>query len=325
MMLRGFAGMLLLLALRGAAAAVSDVTPESARVQFETMHTEEAQRQFEQLNAQKPDDPAVLYYLGRIQLRQHHRKQAVLALRRAVELRPEITDYQLSLCDALGAYIDEQPFYRKLGLAEEIHKHLLMALANDPRSTDVHDGLMKFYLSAPALIGGSHDKALQEAARIAVLNPARGHVAYGLIADHDERFVDAEREFLAAIQIAPDDLLQRYELGQAQLAQRHYEAAFGTFEGLIRRFPRETAAYYYFAGVAVQSGQRLERAAEALKTYLSRGPTSDDDPSPVLAYRLLGRLSELTAHSDQARSAYRTALQLDPADTEIAQALQKLD
>ena len=323
MMLRSIPGLAAL--MLSATVAASDVTLASARAQFEAMHTEEAQRQFEQLQMQQPDDAAVLYYLGRLQLRQYHRKQAVQDLRRAVELQPAVTEYRLSLCEALGAYIDEQPFYRQLGLAQEIHNQLQTALAGDSRSVGVHDGLMKFYLSAPALIGGGHDKALQEAGQIAALNPARGHVAYGVIANHDKRYADAEREFRAATLAAPSDLLPRYELGQAQLAQRHYDAAFGTFEDLMRQFPLETAAYYHFANVAALSGQRLERGTEILKAYLARGPVSDEDPTLVMAYRVLGRLSELTAHRDDARNAYRIALQLDPADAEIAQALQKLD
>jgi tetratricopeptide (TPR) repeat protein len=323
LMLRGLATLLALMLC--AAAVASEITLTTARAEFEAMHTEEAQRQFEQLLKRQPDDAAALYYLGRLQLRQHRRKQAVQDLRRAVELQPTATEYRLSLCEALGAYIDEQPFYRQLGLAQEIHQQLDIALAGDPRSFGVHDGLMKFYLAAPALIGGGRDKALQEARQIAAINPARGHVAYGVIANHDRRYADAEREFRAAMQAAPPDAVARYDLGQAQLAQQHYDAAFATYEDLMRQLPRETAAYYHLANAALQSGQRLERGIEALKTYLARGPVRDEDPSPAQAYRLLGRLSESSLRKDDARSAYRSALQLDPSDAEVAQALRKLD
>jgi tetratricopeptide (TPR) repeat protein len=323
LMLRGLASMLAL--LLSAAAVATEITPASARAEFEAMHTEEAQRQFELLLARQPDDAAALYYRGRLQLRQHRRKQAVQDLRRAVELQPATTEYRLSLCEALGAYIDEQPFYRQLGLAREIHQQLESALAGDPHSIGVHDGLMKFYLAAPALIGGGRDKALHEAQQIAAINPALGHIAYGVIASHDQRYADAEREFRAAMQAAPADPAARYELGQAQLAQQHYDAALATYEEMLRQFPRETAAYYHLANAAWQSGQRLVAGIEALKIYLARGPVRDADPSLAQAYRLLGRLSESSLRRDDARSAYRTALQLDPGDVEVAQALRKLD
>lgn len=322
-MLRGFLVIAALLA--SSAVASAEVTLASARAQFEAMHNEDAQRQFELLLAQQPDDARLLYYLGRLQLRQYHRQQAVDTLRRAVALQPAVTEYRLSLCEAIGAYIDDVPFYRKLSLAQDIHRHLEIALANDSRSFNVHDGLMKFYLSAPALIGGGHDKAVQEAAQIAAIDPARGHVASGVIARHDLRYADAESEFRAAAAAAPADPLPRYELGRTQLAQQHYDTAFATFEDLMRRFPAETAAYYHGAEVALRSGQRLDRGGDWLKTYLARGPIRDEDPSMVMAYRLFGKLSELTEHREAARSAYRTALQLDPADTEVARALDKLD
>lgn len=323
MMLRGLA---LLALISGAGiATAAEVTLESATAEYSAMHNEEAQRQFELLQAQKPDDVAVLYHLGRLQWRSHHRKQAVQTLRHAVELQPARTLYQLGLCEALGAYIDELPFYRKLGIAQEIHRHLEVALANDPRSISVHDGLMKFYLAAPALIGGGRDKAWREAEQIAALDPASGHLAFGVIANHEKRYADAARELLAAVQLAPGDPMPRYALGQVQLAQQHYDAALATYQDVQRLFPRETAVYYHLANTAALSGQKLERGAEALKTYLARGPIRDEDPTPVQAYTLLGRLSELGRRRDDALSAYRIAQQLDPVDAEVAQALQKLD
>lgn len=223
MILRGLGVGIALLFSAGVFAA--DANLQSARTQFFAMHTEEALRQFEALRVQNPDDAEVLYYLGYLQLRQFHRKTAVKLMRRAVELKPEVVDYRIGACEAIGAYIDDVPFYRQIGLAREVYQNLKAGLAVDPKSIEVHDGLMKFYLGAPALMGGGHDKAVAEAAQIAVLNPSRGYVATGLIAVSDKRYGDAERDFRAAIQVAPDDPLPRYELGKVQLARRHFDSA----------------------------------------------------------------------------------------------------
>lgn len=323
MILRGLSACIALLFAANVFAA--DVSLESARTQFFAMHTEEAQRQFEALQSQNTADAEVLYYLGRLQLRQFHRKSAVKLLRRAVELQPGAVDYRISLCEAIGAYIDDVPFYRQLNLAEEIHNHLDAALALDPRSVQVHDGLMKFYLAAPVLIGGGHAKAVAEAAQIAVLNPSRGYVATGIIAVNDKRYADAERDFRAAIQVAPNDPLARYELGKAQQAQKHFDAAFATFETVMQLLPNETAAYYHYANTAVLAKQRVDLATEKIKIYLARGQVIDDDPSLVAAYQVQGRLAELGSKLDAARSAYQTALRMDPGNTAASAALQKLD
>lgn len=323
MILRGLGAFLAL--VFAAAVCAADVSMDSARTQFFAMHSEEAQRQFEALRAQNPSDAEVLYYLGRLELRQFHRKQAVKLLRRAVELQPDVVEYRISVCEAIGAYIDDVPFYRQLGLAQEIYKHLETALALDPKSIQVHDGLMKFYLAAPALIGGGHDKAVAEAAQIAVLNPSRGYVATGLIAVNDKRYADAERDFRAAIQVSPNDPLARYELGKVQQAQKRFDAAFATFEEVMQLLPKETAAYYYYARTAAMANQRLDRGTERIKIYLARGQVIDDDPSLVAAYRVQGRLAELSSRLDVARSAYQTALRLDPDNAGAAAALKKLD
>lgn len=323
MILRGLCACLALLWC--ASAWPADVSLESARAQYLAMHTEEAQRQFETLRAQNPNDAEVLYHLGYIQLRQYHRKAAVKLMRRAVELKPDVVKYRIGACEALGAYVDDVPFYRQIILAREVFENLKAGLAIDPKSIEVHDGLMKFYLGAPALMGGGHDKAVSEAAKIAVLDPSRGYVATGLIAVHDGRYADAERDFRAAIQTAPGSSLPRYELGKVQQLQKHFDAAFATFEEVMQVLPSEVAAFYHYANTAAMANQRVERGAEKIKAYIAHGPASNDDPSLVEAYRVQGRLAELESRLDLARSAYQTALRMDPDSTATAAALQKLD
>lgn len=323
MILRGLSAFIAL--LLSTVVLATDVSLDSARTQFFAMHTEEAQRQFEALRLQNPDDAEILYYLGYLQLRQYHRKAAVKLMRRAVELKPDVVDFRIGVCEAIGAYIDDVPFYRQIGLAREVHEHLLAGLKIDSKSIEVHDGLMKFYLGAPALMGGGHDKAVAEAAQIAVLNPSRGYVATGLIAVSDKHYGDAERDFRAAIQVAPNDPLARYELGKVQLTRKHFDAAFETFEEVMQKLPKETAAYYYYADTAARSGQRMERGAEKINLYLALGPMTDNDPSAVDAYQVQGRLAEFSSKPDAARSAYQMALKLDPDNTAAAKALRKLD
>lgn len=323
MIVRGLSAVIAL--LFSAAISAADVNLESARAQFFAMHTEEAQRQFEALRTQNPDDAEVLYYLGYLQLRQYHRKTAVKLMRRAVELRPDVVEYRIGACEALGAYIDVVPFFRQIGLAREVFEHLKAGLAIDPKSIEVHDGLMKFYLGAPVLMGGGHDKADAEAAQIAVLNPSRGYVATGLIAVSDKRYGDAEKDFRAAMQIAPNDPLPRYELGKVQLIRKHFDSAFATFEEIIRVMPKETAAYYYYADTAARSGQRVDRGVESINTYLLRGQMTDNDPVMVDAYAVQGRLAERSSRPDLARIAYQMALKLDPDDAAASAALRKLD
>ncbi|MES2488347.1 MAG: tetratricopeptide repeat protein [Pseudomonadota bacterium] len=321
--MRGISALLAL--LLSATVFAADVTLDSARAEFLAMRSDEAQRQFTLLQAQTPNDPAVLFYLGRLQLRQNHRKAAVELLRRAVELQPDNVEYRIVVSAAIGAYIDDVPFYRKLGLAQEIHKHLEDALRVDPRSVDVRDGLVRFYLAAPGIIGGGRDKAVAEAARLMALDRSEGHIDNGVIAIHDKRYADAEREFRAAIQAAPKRAAPRYELGRLQQMQKQFDAAFASFEDVMQLLPRETAAYYHYANTAALANQRVDSGLEKVKVFLDRGPVTDEDPTPVMGYRILGRLSALSSKNDAARSAYQTALKMDPANAETVAALKKLD
>src|SRR4029079_10190051 len=80
------------------------------------------------------------------------------------------------------------------------------ALTLDPTLVDARRNLVMFYAMAPGFMGGEMNRAKQQAAEIMKLNPMRGHTANGVIAERAGDKLTAEKEFLAAIAIAPDSV-----------------------------------------------------------------------------------------------------------------------
>ena len=71
------------------------------------------------------------------------------------------------------------------------------------------------------------------------------------------------------------------------------------------------------------SGQRLERATEALEAYLQTTP-GRNDPSLAAAHWRLGMVHEKRQDRQRAKAEYESALRLDPTFKPATESLRKL-
>jgi tetratricopeptide (TPR) repeat protein len=71
------------------------------------------------------------------------------------------------------------------------------------------------------------------------------------------------------------------------------------------------------------SGQRLDRAEEALEAYLRTTP-GRNDPSLAAAHWRLGMVHEKRQDRQRAKTEYETALRLDPTFKQATESLRKL-
>lgn len=97
------------------------------------------------------------------------------------------------------------------------------------------------------------------AACIAVLSASQG------------RFEEAERYFLEALRISPDDAEMRFNLGYVCDKQRKYEEAIAAFAEALRLKPKIDRAWYGM-GLAQAALGRHEEAARSLEEASSLQP-----------------------------------------------------
>ena len=100
-------------------------------------------------------------------------------------------------------------------------------------------------------------------------------------------------------------------------------AVLAALQRVVARDPDRPAAQYQIGKIGALTGQELDVAQAALKRYL-RHPAPPGSPSHAAAYWRLGQIEEHRGRLDQARAAYRAALERDPAYGAAREALSRL-
>jgi len=263
------------------------------------------------------------YYLGRLFINEDDYDQAIAWLERSVALRDGSPEHHLWLGRAYAEKTLISNFFRRASLAPKVREQFERAVELDPDNLDARLNLVDFHLQAPGIVGGSLDKAIEQAAEIKKRDPIQGHLAYGRI-DHDQKKDDlAEREYLAAIHESPSSAMPRLQLGDLYQALGRYDDAFRVFEEIVRTDPGQMVAMYQIGRTAVLSGRNLDRAAECLRLYLGYRP-GDNDPNLGWAHFRLGQVLEKKGSADAAKREYAAAVAADPRNKEAKSALRRI-
>jgi tetratricopeptide (TPR) repeat protein len=319
---RALAVAALLLLAAGPIPAAPETIDAGVRL-FEARRFPEAKAFFEKLAAVSPPSAEADYYLGRLFINEDDYDQAIAWLAKAVALRDGSSEYHLWLGRAYAEKTLISNIFRRASLAPKVREQFERAVEIDPNNLDARLNLVDFHLQAPGIVGGSLDKAIEQAAEIGKRDPIRGHVASGRI-DHDQKKDDeAEREYLAAIREAPASPLPRLELGGLYQALGRYDDAVRVFEEIVAADPNQMVAMYQIGRTGVLSGKNLDRAAECLRTYLRYRP-GDNDPNLGWAHFRLGQVLELGGSADGAKREYEAAVAADPRNKEAKAALRRI-
>jgi tetratricopeptide (TPR) repeat protein len=290
---------------------------------FDTRRLEEARAFFEPYAASHPDSAVAAFYLGRIHLGLNQADKAVDWMEKAVGLDRENSDLHRWLARAYGVAARSANSVAQNRYARDAKAALEKAVRLDPRNIRAREDLIDFHLSSPEFLGGSLQEARKQAEEMRKLDPLSGRMMLARIHLRLKEPAQAEREFKAAIQEAPKDTRPRMGLGYAYQAQSRWADAFDTFEAVLQIDPDNWDALYQVGRTGAFSGQRLDRAEEALKRYLGHTLTGDDPPLAGAHFRL-GMVYEKKGDLARAREQYRKSLELDPANQDVRKALERL-
>lgn len=231
----------------------------------------------------------------------------------AIKADPNVALYHLWLGRAVGDQAEEASIVRQPFMARRVKAEFEKAVALDPSLLDARDGLISFYLRAPAVMGGSLEKAREQQRAIAALDEMRGHSAAVEIAWHQRDTVATEGALRAMVASAPDSLFPVLRLGQMQAQWGRTAAAFETFDGYLAKHPDDIAMRFQVGRLAAISGQQLPRGERMLRDLLALPdwPTGGSRPSKAAVHFRLGMVQEKSGRKDDARASYETALKLD--------------
>ncbi len=239
----------------------------------------EARERFERVARQRPADPEIDFYLGRLALWFDEEAAALRHLERAAQQAPRDARILNALGDAYGLAAQQANPLMKISWAGKCRVAYERAIALEPGNAIYRWSLLGYCCVAPRLLGGGRDKAHAQAEAIAALDPAGGRVARATLA----------------------------------LAEAHYDAAFGEFEAVLQEVPDDFLALYQIGRCAALSGERVERGIAALQRCLELiPPAGDDQPTLAGVHYRLGNLLEKKRDEIGAAAQYAAARRAEP-------------
>ncbi len=292
----------------------------NAKNLYEVKKFSEAKKLLLSIAKGQADFAASRYYLGRIAFDEKQFEDAADYFEEATEADNKVADYFNWLGNALGTIAkDANPFRQGL-LAPKMKSAWESAIALDSKNLDARRSLIEYYTQAPGFMGGSFEKAHEVANQIKKINIAEGHLAGGRIYMKEEKFAEAEKEFVAMAKVNPD-----YAGGLANfyVSRKQYDKAFSIYEEQNAKEPQNMQTIYQLGRLSAVSGTRLAAGESHLKKYLSYQPKAGE-PSHAAAYMRLGNIYEKKGDKVAAKKAYETSLQLDASLQEAKDGLARV-
>jgi tetratricopeptide (TPR) repeat protein len=249
---------------------------------------------------------------------------ATALLDKAVAQSPNSAEAHYYLGSAYGAKAQKASIFSAASLAGKTRDEFEKAVALNPKWIEARFALVEYYTQAPAIVGGSFDKAAAQAAEIKKLDPLQGHRAYVIIYSAQKKPELAKKECLEAVQEQPNNPKPHSFLGQYLVnGEKNYAAGFGEFETAIKLDPSYMPAWFQLGRAAGVSGTNLARGEEALKKYLGTTP-KENEPPLASAHYWLGAIYEKQNRKADAKREYETALKMNPNLQTAADALKRV-
>ena len=259
----------------------------------------------------------------RLALQKGDPEAAVTAADAALKSSPKDTDVLLWAGRAYGQKAMSASVFSKMSLAKRCRESWEKAVAVDPAFLDARSELLRYYLVAPGIAGGSVEKAREQAARIAAIDVTQGHIARGRVAEHEKDLAGAEAAYRKAAESDPKGTAGPIALGAFFGGQKRWAEAREIFQKRLEAAPDDAFAIYQLGRVAYFSGEDLDKGVACFERYLAL-PVPEDGPTHADARWRKGLLLEKLGKTPAAIAEYREALKADPAHRGARRELERL-
>jgi len=306
-------------------AALLIAAPLCAQIPQATALYEQARfAEAKRLLAPLDNDPDALFLLGKIALLQEDDEGAASILEKVVEKRPANADVQYWFGLANRSVMMHSSFFKQPFYAGKMREAFERAVQLDPNHFEARFALIDYYIFAPAIAGGSEEKALAQAAEVSKRDKFMGHRAYARMYVRQKKLDLARNELLDAVREQPSSAPAHAALGTFYGANdKSYPQGFAELESAIKLDPNYMPAWFRIGQGAALSGTNLPRGEEALKKYLAYRP-KETEPGLVAAWFYLGSIYEKTGRKPEARDAFAKALAIDPKWKDLQEAAARV-
>ncbi len=251
-------------------------------------------------------------------------EKAVRAGEKAIAADPRSSEAQDLLGRAYGLTAKDSQLLEQMRLARKARECFTRAVALDPSNAAALSDLARYDMRAPALLGGGKKKARAAAEKVLALDPARGHVLLGELAEREKNFDEAEAQFRRATAADAGSLRGRRALSEFFVSRRRFaEARTLWTEARGVDLPGAVPGYE-LAGIALASGEGLAPALEDLEAALSRAEQGRE-PSPADIHERLAQVYARLGHKTEAAAELKLALALAPGRADWRKTLAGLE
>jgi len=280
----------------------------------------EARKQLLAIKKDSKDFAAAQYFLGRVAFDEKKYDEAEEFFETAIDTNDKVADYHTWYGNTLGTIAADANLFKQASLGPKMKSAWEKAVQLDPKTVDARESLIQYYLQAPAIAGGSVDKAIEMANEIKKLKPAEGHRQLGNIYYREKKYAEAEKEFIAMTKI---DATLTPGLANFYVLQKQYEKAFALFETSLKQNPEDMLATYQIGKLSAVSGQQLDRGEACLRKYFTYTPQKNE-PSHAGANMRLAQIMEKRGKKSEAKSLYELAIKADATLKEAKEGLARV-
>jgi tetratricopeptide (TPR) repeat protein len=295
-------------------------TVEKAKKLWEDNNLTQAKQLLKTVKKESPEYADAQYYLGRIAFDEKDYDNAEDFFEEAIEINSKKAEYHTWYGNTLGTLAADANLFKQAMLGPKMKSAWERAVELDKNAVDPRESLIQYYLQAPAIAGGSVDKAIEIANEIIKLKPAAGHLQLGNIYYKEKKFPEAEKEFIA---MANADPAYASGLSSFYINRKQYDKAFAIFEDQLKKNPEDMMAIYQIGKTSALSGQKLDRGEACLRKYLSYQPKKNE-PSHAGANMRLAQIMEKAGKKSEAKRLYETALKGDATLKEAKEGLERV-
>ncbi len=270
--------------------------------------------------------PEQLFAAGKQAMAQHDDDKAADLFEQAVKLKPNSAEYHFFLGQAYGTQAQKASIFSKAGLAGKVKDEFERAVQLDPSYVEARFGLIDFYMMAPSFMGGSEEKAMQQAQEIRKQDALAGHRAFARVYSRQKKPDLARKEYYDAIREQPNSPKAHQALGIfLMLNEKNYKQAAEEFENGVRLDPGFMPGWFQIGHVAALAENNYARGEEALRKYLAYTPNEKESEPPLArAWYWLGQINEKQGHKAEAKQMYTTSLKLTPGAKDVTEALKRV-
>jgi tetratricopeptide (TPR) repeat protein len=262
-------------------------------------------------------------YLCRVYFSLEDWDNAVRNCERAAKLEPRNAMYQLWLGRSFG----EKASVSNLILAYPLARKTVAAFANahelDHHNVAIARDLAEYYTTAPAIVGGSLDKARNLAAEMTSEHPSDAAWIRAMAAASAGHHEEAEHQFAEAIRLDHDSGSSYLDLAHYLLGRKSWERMQQTIEQAMQSPRVQPVDRYNASALLLRTNRNLDEAARLMRAYIQDEHTAEEAPL-FRAHFLLGEILLKMGDNGQATAEYRAALSLASSYRPATEALRHL-